>query len=220
MRHSHYMETLSVRINTYLYPHDTDNFILIVPKRFKSKTDYDQIFKSPLILVWVPAVATVATMRLIFNKIRRIDKKLVEIFLQTFGLSLGVSFKAAISSAAENLLLWCFCLGTMLSGMLLSSSMFQGFALHLNILAINNLDELQMLGLEVCVPLYSESVEYFFNIIPQKLRLNIVKSYDISDMIANRNTSYGYVIYESYGDEAIGVEENKILKYLKTVATT
>ncbi|KAJ6643878.1 hypothetical protein Bhyg_08843 [Pseudolycoriella hygida] len=192
MRYNRYMATLRIMDYTYLYPHDTDNFILIVPRRHKSKIEYDQILKSPLILVWTPLVAIVAVTRFIFNKIRKTDRSIVAIALETFGLSLGMSFSAAISSKAKNLLLWCFCLGTMLSGMLLSSSMFQGFALQLDILTINNLKELEMSGLEVIVPLRSESVEYFFDNIPQKLKLNYVVSYDISDMIESRNTSFAY----------------------------
>ncbi|KAJ6643876.1 hypothetical protein Bhyg_08841 [Pseudolycoriella hygida] len=197
VRYNKYMETLHIKDNIYLYPHDTDNFILIVPKRFKSKIDYGQILKSPLILVWAPLVAIVAVTRFIFNKIKKTDKNLFLISLETFGLSLGMSFDAPISSAGENFLLWCFCLGTMLSGMLLSSSMFQGFALQLEILTINNLKELEMAGLEVQVPKYSESVEYFFDNISQKLKLSYILPYEISDMIESRNTNYAYVIRES-----------------------
>ncbi|KAJ6643877.1 hypothetical protein Bhyg_08842 [Pseudolycoriella hygida] len=197
MKFNRYMETLRAKSNIYLYPHDMDNFILIVPKRFKSKIEYGQMLKSPLILVWAPVVALVTITRLIFNKILKTDKNPVDVSLQTFGLSLGMSFKAAISSATENLLLWTFCLGTMLSGMLLSSSMFQGFALQLDILTISNLEELEISGLVVKVPMYSESTEYFFANIPQKLKLEFIKSYEISDMIANRNTSYAYAILES-----------------------
>ncbi|KAJ6643880.1 hypothetical protein Bhyg_08845 [Pseudolycoriella hygida] len=190
-------ERLHVNDIVYLYPHDTDNFILIVPRRFQSTTEYDHILKSPLILVWAPIVAIVAIIRFVFNKIRKTDKRLVDISLQTFGLSLGMSFTARISTAAENLLLWCFCLATMLSGMLLSTSMFQGFALQLDILTINNLEELETSGLEVQVPMYVESVEFFFENIPQKLKLNFKIPYEISDMIQSRNTSYAYAIRES-----------------------
>ncbi|KAJ6643883.1 hypothetical protein Bhyg_08848, partial [Pseudolycoriella hygida] len=182
----------------HLYPHDTDNFILIAPRRFQSKIEYDHILKSPLILVWAPVVAMVAIIRFIFNKFRKTDKKLVNISLQTFGLSLGMSFNATISTAAENLLLWCFCLATMLSGMLLSSSMFQGFALQLDILTINNLEELETSGLAVQVPMHIESVEHFFANIPQKLKLNFIMQHEISDMIQSRNTSNAYVIRERY----------------------
>ncbi|KAJ6643871.1 hypothetical protein Bhyg_08836 [Pseudolycoriella hygida] len=168
------------------------------------KTEYDQMLKSPLILVWTPAVAIVGIMRFIFNKIRKTDKKLADIFLETFGLSLGMSFGATISNAAENLLLWCFCLGTMLSGMLLSSEMFQGFSLQLDILAINNLEELEKSGMEVRVPMDSESVQYFFKSIPQNLRLKDTISHEISDMIANSNTNYAYAILESKFDVLFG----------------
>ncbi|KAJ6643874.1 hypothetical protein Bhyg_08839 [Pseudolycoriella hygida] len=197
MRYTLYMESLRDKFDTYLYPHDTDNFILIVPRIFKSKTVYDAMLKSPLMLVWVPVAAILPMIRFIFNKIRKTDKKLVDISLQTFGLSLGMSFSAVISSAAENFLLWCFCLGTMLSGMLLSSEMFQGFALQLNILKISNLEELQMSRIEVKAPTHSESVEHFFNNIPQKLKLDFITSYEISDMIQSRNTKYAYAIRES-----------------------
>ncbi|KAJ6643884.1 putative AC9 transposase, partial [Pseudolycoriella hygida] len=152
-----------ISIFTHLYPHDTDNFVLVVPRRYQSKIEYDHILKSPLILVWAPVVAMVAIVRFIFNKFRKTDKKLVDISLQTFGLSLGMSFNATISTAAENLLLWCFCLATMLTGMLLSSSMFQGFALQLDILTINNLEELETSGLAVQVPMYIESVDLDLN---------------------------------------------------------
>ncbi|KAJ6643882.1 hypothetical protein Bhyg_08847 [Pseudolycoriella hygida] len=108
-----------------------------------------------------------------------------------------MSFNATISSAAENLLLWCFCLATMLSGMLLSSEMFQGFALKLDILTINNLEELERSGLEVQVLKDIESIEYFFENIPQKIKLNFTMPYEISAMIQSRNTSYAYVIRES-----------------------
>ncbi|KAJ6643881.1 hypothetical protein Bhyg_08846, partial [Pseudolycoriella hygida] len=165
---------------------------------FQSKIQYDHILKSPLILVWAPLSAIVSIVRFVFNKFRKTDKSLVDISLQTFGLSLGMPFNATISSAAENLLLWCFCLATMLSGMLLSSSMFQGFALQLDILTINNLEELERSGLEVQVPMYSESVELFFENIPQKVKVNFTLLYEISDMIASRNTSYAYVIRERY----------------------
>lgn len=87
------------------------------------------------------------------------DRNIMEIFVQTFGLSLGVSFGEARTSAAEKLLIWWFCLGTMLSGMLLSSSMFQGFSSHIDIPTINNLQELEMSGLEIQLPLYTESVK-------------------------------------------------------------
>lgn len=159
MRHNHYMETLRYKDYTYLYPHDTDNFIIVVPKRFKSKTEYDQILKSPLFLVWAPVTLSATIVRFIFNKVMKNDKNLIDIYLQTFGLSLGMSFNLIKPSAAENLLLWWFCLGTMLSGMLLSSSMFQGFALQLDIPSINNLKELEMSGLEIQLPKHSESVE-------------------------------------------------------------
>ncbi|KAJ6643158.1 hypothetical protein Bhyg_08114, partial [Pseudolycoriella hygida] len=200
IRYHRYLETVRIKDNTFLYPHDTDNFVLIVPSRFRSKTQYDQILKSPLVLVWAPVSAIVAIIRYVFNKIRKTDKDLVDISLETFGLSLGMPFNATISSAAENLLLWFFCLGTVLSGMLLSSEMFQGFAMQLDILTINNLEELEMSGLEVQVPLLSESVQYFFDNIPQKIKLNYAISFEISDMIANRNTCYAYVIRESKFD--------------------
>ncbi|KAJ6643887.1 hypothetical protein Bhyg_08852 [Pseudolycoriella hygida] len=197
IRYSHHLHTVREKVYVYIYPHDTDNFVLIVPKEIKSKTEYNQILKSPLILVWIPAVAIMSIVRFIFNKIRKIAKSLVDISFEMFGLSLGMSFNAKISSAAENLLIWCYCLGTILAGMLLSSSMFQGFALQLDILTINNLEELDRPGLEVQAPIYSESVENFFDNIPQKVKLNYTQSYDISDMIASRNTSYAYVIPES-----------------------
>ncbi|KAJ6643156.1 hypothetical protein Bhyg_08112, partial [Pseudolycoriella hygida] len=197
MIHRFSAKNMRLTDTTYLYPHDTDNFILIVPRRFQSKIQYDHILKSPLILVWAPVVAIVAIIRFVFNKFRRTDKSLVDISLQTFGLSLGMPFNATISSAAENLLLWCFCLATMLSGMLLSSEMFQGFALQLDFLAINNLEELERSGLEVQVPMYSVSVKHFFENIPQKLKLNYIMHHEISDMIQSRNLSYAYVIGES-----------------------
>lgn len=158
MNHFLYLDTLHKKDWTFLYPHDSDNFIMVVPKRFKSLTEYDQILKSPLIFVWAPVTIVTAITRYIFNKIKKTAKNVVDIFMQTFGLSLGMSFSSIISSAAENLLLWWFCLGTMLSGMLLSSSMFQGFALQLDILTINNLKELEMSGLPVYYPKHSESV--------------------------------------------------------------
>ncbi|KAJ6643886.1 hypothetical protein Bhyg_08851 [Pseudolycoriella hygida] len=197
IRYNHHMETLRAKFFLHLYPHDTDNFILIVSKKIKSKTEYNQILKSPLILVMVPVVAIVSIVRFMFNKIRKIDKSLVDISFEMFGLSLGMSFNAKVSCAAENFLLWCFCLTAMLSEMLLSSSIFQGFALQLDILTINNLEELDRSGLEVQVPMYSESVENFFQHIPQNVKLNFIKSFEISDMIASQNTSYAYVIRES-----------------------
>ncbi|KAJ6643869.1 hypothetical protein Bhyg_08834 [Pseudolycoriella hygida] len=200
MKYAHDIKTTRERTYTYLYPHDTDNFVLIVPKRFLSETEYGHIFKSPLVLVWAPVAIIVSIARFIFNKIRETGKNLGDIFLETFGLSLGMSFNATISSAAENLLLWCFCLATMLSGMLLSSSMFQGFALQLDILTINNLEELEMSGLEIQAPLNIQSIEHFFKNIPQKLKLNYTLSFEISEMIANRNTTYAYVIRESKFD--------------------
>ncbi|KAJ6647652.1 Cytochrome P450 6d1 [Pseudolycoriella hygida] len=191
------METLPARHPIYLYPHDTDHYILIVPRRYKSKTEYDFIFKSPLLLVWAPMTAIVAIMRFLFKKIKKTDKTLVGISLETFGLSLGMSFSDTVSSAAENFLLWCFCLGTMLSGMLLSSEMFRGFALHVDILAINNLEELETSGMKTVAPFGSESIKYFFNNIPQNLKWKYSISYDISDMIQRRNRRYAYVIRES-----------------------
>lgn len=50
--------------------------------------------------------------------------------------------------------------GTILSGMLLSSSMFQGFALQMDITSINNLKELEMSGLGIQLPFSIESVKY------------------------------------------------------------
>ncbi|KAJ6641349.1 hypothetical protein Bhyg_06286 [Pseudolycoriella hygida] len=192
-----YMMHVKDRDLTYLYPHDMDNFIIIVPKRFKSETKYDQIFKSPLILVWAPVAAIVSIVRFIFNKIWRTDKNIADISFETFGLSLGLSFGATISSAAENFLLWCFCLGTMLSGMLLSSEMFRGFAMQHDILTINNLKDLETSGLIVYMPFFIEPVESFFTNTPYTLKLIPESSYDIAVMIETRNTENAYVIEES-----------------------
>lgn len=163
VNYEEYIETRKRKDYIFLYPHDTDNFVLVVPKRFQSKTDYAQILNSPLILVWGPVTIAVTIVRYIFNKIQKTTRNIVDLYLQTFGLSLGMSFDAAITSAAENLLLWWFCLGTMLSGTLLSSSMFQAFALQMNIPSINNLKELEMSGLEVRHPNYIDSVKLVKN---------------------------------------------------------
>lgn len=154
-----YIRTLRLKDNTFLYPHDMDNFVIVVPKRLKSKIEYGQILKSSLIFVWAPVTITAAIVRYIFNKLKKTDRNIVDLYLQTFGLSLGMSFNGVIKNAAENLLLWWFCLATMLSGMLLSSSMFEGFALQVDIPTINNLKELEMSGLQLYHPGYIESVK-------------------------------------------------------------
>ncbi|KAJ6641351.1 hypothetical protein Bhyg_06288 [Pseudolycoriella hygida] len=180
--YAQYKEDVTSRSVIYLYPHDTGNYILIVRRRFKSETKYDLIFKSPLILVWAPVAAIVAIVRFIFNKIWRTDKNLADISFETFGLSLGLSFGDIISTAAENFLLWCFCLGTMLSGMLLSSEMFQGFTIRHDYLIISNLGDLETSGLVVYVPIFNEPVE---------------RSHEITDVIQSGNTENAYAIEEN-----------------------
>lgn len=161
----HYELTKRKKLFSFLYPHDTDNFLIVVPKILKSETEYGQLLKSPLVVVWGPIIIAVTIVRYIFNKIMKTDKSVVDIFLQTYGLSLGMSSNAVIKSASENLLLWWFCLGTMLSGMLLSSSMFQGFALQTKIPTINNLKELEISGLYVYLPYYIETVKWESSVI-------------------------------------------------------
>lgn len=161
-RFDRFTEPKTLKDYTFLYPHDTDNYIVIVPKIFKSNTDYTHILNSPLLYVWMPVVTVVAVTLFIFKKVKKTNQKFIDIFFQIFALSLSNSFESVESSGAENLLLWWLCMGTMLSGMLLSSMMFQGFTVQTNILTITNLVELQMSGLPVWAPSVSESVRYTF----------------------------------------------------------
>ncbi|XP_037048569.1 uncharacterized protein LOC119083053 [Bradysia coprophila] len=195
-----HLPLLKRKMYTFLYPHDTDNFILIVPRRVKSKTDYSNILESPLIFVWGPVnvVATIA--RLIFNKVGQTEKKLTDIYIQTFGLSLGMSFSGTVLTAAEKMFLWWFCLGTMLSGMLLSSEMLQGFALQRDVPLINNLKELELSGMEIHLPNYIDSVTYFFADIPLNLKLVNTVEFVVTEMIASQNFSNAYVIREGKFD--------------------
>lgn len=162
MNYKLYLETRRFKDYAFLYPHDTDNFVIVVPKKINSHTEYTQMFKSPLILVWGPITIVASISRYILKKIAKADERdetFIEIFFQTFGLSLGLSFNEAGTGVGEKLLLWWFCLGTMLSGMLLSSSMFQGFALRMDTPTINNWKELEASGLEIQLPSHIESIK-------------------------------------------------------------
>ncbi|KAJ6643872.1 hypothetical protein Bhyg_08837 [Pseudolycoriella hygida] len=175
--------------NAYLYPHDTDNLVLIVPSGIPSRTKYNEILKPSLIVVWAVATVIVAFIRFICNQIRKSDQNLVQ---SSF---LGMSFNSPTSSATENLLLWYF--GTLLLGIFLSSSMYQGFIVSQGIFPINSVKDLEISGLDVWLPMHSQSVEYFFENISHELNLKFAMPYEISDMIQNRNTNTAYVIRES-----------------------
>lgn len=80
--------------------------------------------------------------------------------MDTFGLSLGISTEIKIKNVAEKILMWFFCLGTMLASMILSTYLFQGFALNYEVPTINSLQDLKQSKLLIQAPTFIYSVMY------------------------------------------------------------
>lgn len=144
----------------FLYPHDTEAYILIVPKHLKSHLQLMNLFKSPLFSVWGVLIVTVSLIRLCLARLTKSVIKVGDVFMDTFGLSFGKSTELKISNASENVLVWFFCLSTMLAGMILSTYLFQGFALNHEVPTINSLQDLKQSKLQIQAPTYIYNVEY------------------------------------------------------------
>lgn len=143
-----------------LSPHDTDSFIIIVPKRLQPQLQLANLFKSPLILAWGLIVLSISLVRLSLARLTKSVVEVSDVFMDTFGLSLGKSTEVKVYNASENILTWFFCLSSMLSGMILSTFLFQGFALNYDVPTINSLNDLRQSELQIHAATFTSYVEY------------------------------------------------------------
>lgn len=110
-----------------LYPHDVENYVLVVPNiRQKDLTIWQSILNFPLLNVWALVIAIFCIFR---KSIRLIYKSrqqsVTEIFFNTFGLSFGTTDPSNVNTFPENTLILFLGIFCVLAGNLCTGYLFQ-----------------------------------------------------------------------------------------------
>lgn len=129
----------------YLYPHDVKQYILIVPKTYKINSKISElIFKSPLIRIWVTAIAIFSIFRCIQRKLlnpKECGNRLVYILFNTFGLTFGCTSVTGVQSRSEVIATFFLSVFGMLAGLLFSGFLFDQLTTTEHVQLIHNLSD-------------------------------------------------------------------------------
>lgn len=127
-------DTLRLRhIYECTYPHSSETYFLIVPKRLKMKSNFFKFFtESPLVLIWVFAIILFTILRSFFRKCAQqfpivISFSMQSILFDSIGLIMGSGGGTRVTNRPEQQLVAVISVFALLSGILFSEYVFQQF---------------------------------------------------------------------------------------------
>lgn len=130
---------------TTTYPYGMENYVILVPSIKKQKyLIIDFIIGSPLINVWAITIVLFLSIRIVIRKLTHtmIYTNVSALFLNTFGHSFGVADVLVTRSRSERILMFFLSLFALLSGILLSGSLFEHLTNVSDEFTINTIDDL------------------------------------------------------------------------------
>lgn len=112
-----------------LYPHDAQQYMLIVPSMLKTTSKLSEfIFRSPLIRIWATVIGMFTIIRIIQRKLTNPKEhvsRLMYIPINTLGLSFGTTSVTGVRSRAELITTFSLSVFGMLAGLLFSGLLFE-----------------------------------------------------------------------------------------------
>lgn len=162
-----------------LYPHEYENFVLIVPNVMKDEIDFiNYAIKSPLVNVWAVAILLVTLSRCFFRKILQLDKTTdwQQIFIDNVGLSFGwKSFIENYKNRSDKILILFLSTFSLIAGIFFSGHLLQKFAIVSVNPKISTFDDLIQSNLNIVIPreyidaatilLLNDELSFFFFLI-------------------------------------------------------
>lgn len=116
--------------NNYTFPFRYDKMVIIVANHHFSNNALQNVFRLIIVLTWILSAIGFTIIRLVFKKCigHRIGKHLqssfhltlIDIFFNTFGLSLGTISKTKSNSFAESILILFITFFALLASLILS----------------------------------------------------------------------------------------------------
>lgn len=144
---------IEVRQYLKLYPHDYDNFVIIVPNLLKEHNNLiNIIIDSPLVNVWAITICIVTIVRCIFKYILKNSNDWMYTFIETYGISFGTTSAAKSTKLSDQIIVLFLSIFSLIAGIFCSGILFQQYATVSFEPRINTLDDIAKAQYHIFVP--------------------------------------------------------------------